>query len=138
MNGTVKSQHKRGFGWWWKRVLIVIVGLPVILLGISFVNHQVATSRDRQNFPPPGELVDVGGYELHIYCLGEGSPTVVLEAGANSWSLVWSLVQKDVSGITRVCSYDRAGLGWSDPERPGKSRANSTPCLPTRGLKDHI
>jgi len=57
----------------------------------------------------------VGSYRLHLYCAGEGSPTVILEAGAASSSLMWYFVQKDVAGFTRVCSYDRAGFGWSDP-----------------------
>jgi pimeloyl-ACP methyl ester carboxylesterase len=52
---------------------------------------------------------------MHLYATGNGSPTVVLEAGGESWSLDWHLVQQEVSTFTRVCSYDRAGFGWSDP-----------------------
>ena len=59
-------------------------------------------------------MVDVGGYQLHIDCQGNGSPTVVMEAGLTEPSLMWSLVQPQVSTGTRVCVYDRAGLGWSD------------------------
>lgn len=59
--------------------------------------------------------MDIGGYRLHILCLGEGSPTVILEAGATDFSLQWSLVQPEVATFTRVCVYDRAGFGWSDP-----------------------
>lgn len=61
----------------------------------------------------PGELVDAGGVKLHINCAGIGSPTVVLEAGFPGSSLDWSLVQPAVAQFTRVCSYDRAGFGWS-------------------------
>lgn len=68
-----------------------------------------------QSYPPVGKLVDVGGHRLHIHTTGQGSPTVVLEAGGGSWSLDWSLVQPEVARFTRVCSYDRAGFGWSDP-----------------------
>ena len=64
---------------------------------------------------PPGKLVDVGGRKLHLYCTGHGSPTVILEAGAGSFAIDWALVQPEVARTTRVCSYDRAGYGWSDP-----------------------
>jgi pimeloyl-ACP methyl ester carboxylesterase len=64
---------------------------------------------------PPGQLVDLGGRKLHIHCTGSGPPTVILEAGASSFSIDWSLVQPDIARTSRVCSYDRARLGWSDP-----------------------
>lgn len=67
--------------------------------------------------PPPGELVDLGGWRLHLHCTGEASPsrpTVVLEAGAGDFSVGWSLVQPEVARFARVCSYDRAGHGWSE------------------------
>src|SRR3984957_3946145 len=64
---------------------------------------------------PPGKLVDVGGRKLHLYCTGQGSPTVVLEAGAGGFSIDWALVETEIANTTRVCSYDRAGYGWSDP-----------------------
>ena len=51
---------------------------------------------------------------MHIHCTGTGSPTVVLEAGGGAYAIDWSLVQPGVAESTRVCSYDRAGLGWSD------------------------
>ena len=63
---------------------------------------------------PPGRLVDVGGFKLHIYCAGEGSPAVILDAALGGSSISWSLVQPDVAAETRVCSYDRAGFGWSE------------------------
>ncbi len=63
----------------------------------------------------PGQLVDVGGFRLHIQCVGEGSPTVVLDAGLSGSSLDWNLVQPELGRTTRVCAYDRAGMGWSDP-----------------------
>ena len=66
---------------------------------------------------PPGRLIDVGGWNMHIYCTGvakAGSPTVVLEAGAGDFSVEWSLVQPGISKFTRVCSYDRSDDGWSD------------------------
>jgi pimeloyl-ACP methyl ester carboxylesterase len=67
--------------------------------------------------PPPGKLVDIGGWRLHLNCTGRASdtqPTVILEAGAGSFSVDWSLVQPEASRFARVCSYDRAGMGWSE------------------------
>ncbi len=64
---------------------------------------------------PPGQLVDVDSFRLHQYTLGEGSPTVLLEAAERGWSLDWRHIQPEVAQFTRVCAYDRAGLGWSDP-----------------------
>ncbi|HJP60973.1 MAG TPA: alpha/beta hydrolase [Gemmatimonadaceae bacterium] len=64
--------------------------------------------------PPPGKLIDIGGYKLHLNCTGSGSPTVVLSAGAGDFSTDWALVQPRVAALTRVCSYDRSGAAWSD------------------------
>jgi pimeloyl-ACP methyl ester carboxylesterase len=63
----------------------------------------------------PGQLIDLGGRKLHLYCTGSGPPTVILEAGAGSFSTDWVLIQTEIAKTTRVCSYDRAGYGWSDP-----------------------
>ena len=62
----------------------------------------------------PGRLVDIGGYRLHIYCEGNGMPTIIFDSGTGGFSLEWTRVQKVLSRRTRVCSYDRAGYGWSD------------------------
>ena len=64
--------------------------------------------------PPLGRLVDVGGRSLHLHCTGSAAPTVVIEAGASSFAIDFTLVQPEVAKATRVCSYDRAGSGWSD------------------------
>jgi pimeloyl-ACP methyl ester carboxylesterase len=68
-------------------------------------------------YPAPGRLVDVGGWRLHLNCTGDArssQPTVILEAGLGDFSVEWSLVQPGVARFARVCSYDRAGDGWSD------------------------
>lgn len=72
--------------------------------------------------PAPGTLVDVGGRKLHLFCSGHGSPTVVFEAGASSFAIDWTLVQQQVARRNRVCAYDRAGMGWSDPSTPETRR----------------
>ena len=68
--------------------------------------------------PPPGQLVDIGGRKLHLLCSGSGSPTIILEAGASAFAIDWALVQQQVARTNRVCSYDRAGSGWSEASTP--------------------
>ncbi|MCO6451480.1 MAG: alpha/beta hydrolase [Caldilineales bacterium] len=85
------------------------------LLLVGYIYESVAEAADAKAYPAPGQLVDVGGYHLHINCTGAGSPSVVIEAGLADWSTGWEFVQQEVSKSTRVCTYDRAGWGWSDP-----------------------
>jgi pimeloyl-ACP methyl ester carboxylesterase len=63
---------------------------------------------------PPGQLVDVRGFRLHVHCGGAGAPSIVLDAALGGSSVSWSLVQPELAKVSRVCSYDRAGFGWSD------------------------
>ena len=91
--------------------LILLVGLAAI--GASY--QAIASARDEKTYKPMDQMVDVDGIQMRLDCRGSGSPTVVLEAGAQSWSTHWALVQDDVAEFTRVCSYDRAGSGWSEP-----------------------
>lgn len=87
----------------------------------------------------PGRLIDIGGRRLHLNCAGNGSPTVILEAGASSFALDWSLVQPEIARTTRACSYDRAGSGWSDPrvdvETPARIVADLHAALAVAGEK---
>src|SRR5688572_4575036 len=86
-----------------------------IRFAFAFGCVAVALNAQQPDLPPaPGRLIDVGGRRLHMICSGEGSPTVVLEAGASSFAIDWTLVQRDIARMARVCSYDRAGMGWSD------------------------
>ncbi len=91
----------------------IVAGLVILSL-IGAVFESVSEASDRRAYPPPGQMVDVGGYRLHIYCTGTGSPTVVIEAGLGDWSTAWGFVQTEVAKTTRVCTYDRAGSGWSE------------------------
>ncbi len=97
-------------------ILMVIVVIVIGLLTAGVIYQSLATRSDKKNFPPPGQLVDVGGHRLHLNVKGEakGSPTVILEAGMASISSNWGWVQNELAKITRVVSYDRASLGWSD------------------------
>jgi pimeloyl-ACP methyl ester carboxylesterase len=81
---------------------------------VGYIYEPLAEAADAKAYPPPGQLVDVGGYRLHINCTGTGSPTVVIEAGLGDWSTGWDVVQQGVARTTRVCTYDRAGWGWSE------------------------
>src|SRR5256885_8826392 len=63
----------------------------------------------------PGQFVDAGGFRLNLYCMGSGSPTVVFDSGWGDWAPAWSKVQPRIAEWTRVCSYDRAGAGVSEP-----------------------
>jgi pimeloyl-ACP methyl ester carboxylesterase len=87
----------------------------VVLLALAGATYQgVLTSLERRRYPHPGRLIDVGGHQLQIHCTGAGTPTVVLEAPAAGLSVSWIRVQETLAPLTRVCSYDRAGLGWSE------------------------
>jgi pimeloyl-ACP methyl ester carboxylesterase len=93
------------------------------LVGGGAAYQAVAEARDRLQHPPPGRMVDVDGHRLHLQCAGEGKPTVVLEAGLATCSLDWWRVQPEVAKFARVCAYDRAGHGWSEPgPRPRTSQ----------------
>jgi pimeloyl-ACP methyl ester carboxylesterase len=117
---TQPARRQRGWLLWAGIIAGVLVLLVCFLVGMMWASGAKAKQELAKQYPPPGQMVDVGGYRLHINCQGEGSPTVVLEAGAFSFSLIWDQVQKEVSGFARVCTYDRAGMGWS--ERSPKPR----------------
>lgn len=90
--------------------------LLIVALALSgAVYERVSQARDLRLHPPGGRLVDVGGYKLHLYCTGEGNPTVIFEHGLDGSYLDWRLVQPEIARFTRACSYDRAGYGWSEP-----------------------
>lgn len=95
---------------WLGRVVVFLVGL--ILVGTIY--ESVSEAADIRAYPPSGQMVDVGGYRLHINCTGTGSPTVVIDAGLGGWSLPWNSIQEGVAKTTRVCTYDRAGMGYSE------------------------
>ncbi len=95
------------------------IGAALVILGVAGATWNfLATRHDRKANPPPGHLYDVNGHAMHLYCTGEGSPVVILEAGAGGNFTIWGKVQPAISHVTRTCSYDRAGFGWSDAQ-PG-------------------
>jgi pimeloyl-ACP methyl ester carboxylesterase len=106
---------------WLARGLSGIALLLLALACMGYVYEHYAAARDRERYPPPGQWVAIDGHKLHLYCTGVGMPTVILEAQANSSSLDWGYVQPEVAKFTRVCSYDRAGFGWSDLGTPPRT-----------------
>ena len=102
----------------WRRICewIALSAAIVVFLAAaaSTLFNALAIHHYRAIYPPQGRLYTVDGYKMHLYCTGEGSPTIVLDAGLGNDSLIWANVQPTLSKTTRVCSYDRAGFGWSD------------------------
>ena len=112
-SGKVPTPKRRGRGCllWLGASLAALLGLMLV----GYFYESIAEAADAKAYPPPGQLVDVGGYRLHINCTGTGSPTVVIGAGLGDWSTTWAAyVQPEVAKTTRVCTYDRAGMGWSE------------------------
>jgi pimeloyl-ACP methyl ester carboxylesterase len=105
-------QHMRR---WTVRILVGLSGVIALAALAGVIYQWLATRRDLAATPPPGQLVDIGGYRLHLWCTGEGAPAVILDTGLGGTTAAWGFVQPDVARFTRVCSYDRAGLGYSDP-----------------------
>jgi pimeloyl-ACP methyl ester carboxylesterase len=95
--------------------------MAALLLPITSVLAQpeetTAVAEDQGLLPyiEPGELVDVGGRRINLHCMGAGGPTVILMAGISSWSPVWYKTQPGIAQMTRVCTFDRASYGFSDP-----------------------
>ena len=110
MLSRVRRQlHSRSARWLLYAVLAVL-GIAAVGGGYETVRE----SLDARAYPPPGQLVDIGGHRLHLNCTGTGSPTVVLEPGQGGVSSDLAWIAPAVARDTTVCVYDRAGRGWSD------------------------
>ncbi len=108
------SRRRRILRWIGRGLTWLGIGIiAVLVLGLVF--QAMSVEFDKRGYLPRGQLVNVAGHMMHLYCTGEGSPTIILEAGAYSYSTEWYWVQQQLSSIKRVCSYDRAGYGWSEP-----------------------
>jgi len=106
----------RGFRWL-KRIGIALVVLIVCVTLFGAGYEYVVRRNAEVTYPPPGEMVDIGGRKMHLHCRGSGSPTVILEAGLDAHgSLSWDKVHDEIAQVTRTCSYDRAGIMWSEPK----------------------
>ncbi len=95
------------------RTIGVLFAIVVVALVILIINQRIGLRNFKAHTPPPGKLVDVAGHSMHIHCTGSGTPTVVIDAGNNCFSLEWTAIQEALQTTTRVCTFDRAGYGWS-------------------------
>jgi pimeloyl-ACP methyl ester carboxylesterase len=109
-NAVMSRNASRTLRW----LIIGEASMLVVLALVGLIYESRSRVRDRREFPPPGRLVDVGGYRLHLQCAGEGATTAILDAGLVGSSLDWYGVLPDASRITRICAYDRGGYGWSE------------------------
>ncbi len=108
---------------WLRGIVVVLLMLGILAAAAGALYENIFEARDRRFNPMPGRLVDVGGLKMHIDCTGEGSPAVVLDSGLGDSYISWRKAQPLIAKFSRVCSYDRAGLGYSDPSpRPRTSK----------------
>ncbi len=117
---AVSSAPPRSFA---SRVRPYAFGL-VLLVAAGLSYERFGEWRDRQRFPQVGRSVDIGGRSLNLYCLGAGSPTVVMDSGGGAPGYGWKLLEPGIAKLTRACWYDRAGYGWSDPAPRARSAAD--------------
>jgi pimeloyl-ACP methyl ester carboxylesterase len=92
------------------------IGLGIVLVvvvGGGLLFQTVTTQQDKDQIKPLGKLFKVNDYQIHLHCTGSGSPTVILESGEGKLASSWGWIQPEVTKKTRVCSYERRGIGWS-------------------------
>jgi pimeloyl-ACP methyl ester carboxylesterase len=97
-----------------RRLIFALLVAILILAAAGFVYENVSEARDRRFNPMLGKRIDVNGRKMHIHCSGNGAPTVILDSGLGDTYLSWRKVQPEIAKLARVCSYDRAGLGFSE------------------------
>ena len=101
---------------WVGRILVAVLILFMGLVAYLLVRESITRSKYRAEYPPPGKMVSLETHEIHLNCVGTGKPTVVFEADLDQYgSLSWDSVQDEIGEYTRACSYDRAGIMWSEP-----------------------
>ncbi|MEI6266310.1 MAG: alpha/beta hydrolase [bacterium] len=112
----VKKKTKKTFIQKAKKVALIVLCIVLGLMLFGFIYENVSEYIDSKTLTPPGQIVDVNGHKMHIYCTGEnnGKPTVILESGAGGNYYDWYKIQPNIAKYTKVCSYDRAGIGFSD------------------------
>jgi pimeloyl-ACP methyl ester carboxylesterase len=96
------------------KVVIALIALATVLSCVGAAYQVIGTWRDARRFPQRGRSVQAGNVRLNIDCSGNGSPTIILDSGMGVPAVGWLKVQPDVAKFSRVCSYDRAGYGWSE------------------------
>ena len=109
---VVRSRQQLHSGSRW---LLYPVFAALLLASVGGVYETLSEAADANAYPIPGQLIDVGGHSLHLSCTGAGSPTVILQPGGGEMSSALGWIAPAVARDTRVCVYDRAGRGWSQP-----------------------
>ena len=99
---------------WTIKVILGFIAFIILLIIIAAINQYISNKIVEKKYPPPGKMIDVGGYSLHLNCSGKKGPSVILDSGLGDFSLTWYNIQPQIAKFSHVCSYDRAGLGWSD------------------------
>ncbi len=123
---------------WTKQAGLGLIGaLALFMLG-GAVYQELSTRIDAKNNPPMGELIDIGGYKMHLYTTGSGGPAVVLDPGLGCNALGWQLVQPEIAKFTKVVSFDRPGHGWSDESPLERTSQNIVTELHTALHKANI
>ncbi|MFO1512531.1 MAG: alpha/beta hydrolase [Verrucomicrobiota bacterium] len=114
---TINPRQRAGrILWRWAKRLALSLLTLAVLAALGAATYQAAATRKlERNHPAPGKLFDVGGHRLHLHSQGSGSPAVILDAGLSGASYDWETVAAGIAQFTQVCTYDRAGYGWSDP-----------------------
>src|SRR5690348_4968166 len=100
---------------WLRRGALALVGLALLLACIGSAYQLIGNWRDAHRFSQRGRFVQAGPIKMNMDCAGSGSPIVILEQGGGVPAIGWMKVQPQIAQFTRVCSYDRAGYGWSEP-----------------------
>ena len=101
---------------WAGRVALVMLILFLGFIACLLIRESITRHTYQAEYPPPGRMVSLDTHDIHLHCVGAGSPTVVFESDLDQYgSLSWNSVQGEVGEFTRACSYDRAGIMWSEP-----------------------
>ena len=128
-----RQLQSRGGRWLLYPVIAVLA-----LASIGGGYETLGEAADAKAYPMPGRLIDVGGHSLHLSCTGSGTPTVVLEPGAGGMSSILGWIAPAVARDTRVCVYDRAGRGWSEPADSAQDGAQIAADLHTLLQRGHV
>lgn len=106
------------------RFILRLLCIIAVVAGVGFLYQTISSYIDHSRYSPPGILVDIGGYKLHLIGAGNSGPIVILDAGLGCNSLDWSLVQPEIAKFARAYSYDRAGYGWSEESHKKRTSSN--------------
>ncbi len=112
---NTNKNKRKGIFFWIGRILL---GLLILFLGLilfGLIREQITRRNIAAEYPAPGEMVNINGHDIHLYCVGSGTPTVIFESDIDQLGILsWVPVQEEISKYTRTCSYDRAGIMWSE------------------------